>query len=141
MLILFDIDGTLANNTHRQHFIASNPKQWDAFFGALVHDVPMLPQISLLHALSACGYTPCFITGRPERYRDDTVAWLATHGMRRGRLYMRQNSDYASSPDFKQRVITHEIGLINVGLAIDDDPRVRAMLAGLRVPCLAPVGP
>jgi len=37
-VICWDIDGTLANITHRRQFVASHPKNWPAFNRAMVKD-------------------------------------------------------------------------------------------------------
>ena len=39
-IILCDIDGTVANNDHRQHFLEGK-KDWDGFFSELVNDQPI----------------------------------------------------------------------------------------------------
>tara|TARA_B100000795_G_C22636774_1_gene374842 strand:- start:55 stop:219 length:165 start_codon:yes stop_codon:yes gene_type:complete len=39
-IILCDIDGTVANNDHRQHFL-DGKKDWDGFFDALNKDKPI----------------------------------------------------------------------------------------------------
>ena len=39
-IILCDIDGTVANNDHRQHFLEGK-KDWDGFFSELVNDLPI----------------------------------------------------------------------------------------------------
>ena len=33
MISIFDIDGVLADATHREHHVTKKPKDWDAFFG------------------------------------------------------------------------------------------------------------
>ena len=38
MIAVFDIDGVLADPTHRQHHVAARPKDWDAFFAAVGGD-------------------------------------------------------------------------------------------------------
>jgi hydroxymethylpyrimidine pyrophosphatase-like HAD family hydrolase len=30
-MVVFDIDGTLADNEHRVHYLHNHPKNWDAF--------------------------------------------------------------------------------------------------------------
>lgn len=35
MDIIFDIDGTLADCSHRLHWIQSKPKNWNAFFAGM----------------------------------------------------------------------------------------------------------
>jgi hypothetical protein len=38
MLIVFDIDGTLANIEHRLHHVRSKPKNWPAFDAGIPND-------------------------------------------------------------------------------------------------------
>ena len=39
-VIVFDIDGTLANIEHRRAFVATKPKNWKAFNAGIVNDTP-----------------------------------------------------------------------------------------------------
>ena len=39
-VIVFDIDGTLANIEHRRSFVATKPKNWKAFNAGIVNDTP-----------------------------------------------------------------------------------------------------
>lgn len=51
--IVFDIDGTLADLSHRRHHVESRPKNWDAFFEDISEDKPNAPLRwlhSILHA-------------------------------------------------------------------------------------------
>ena len=74
-IILCDIDGTVANNDHRQHFLEGK-KDWDGFFDALDKDEPIYPIINKVIEENNSGREIIFITGRPERYRSTTHAWL-----------------------------------------------------------------
>lgn len=139
-VVIFDIDGTLADCEHRRHFIAQPPKKWKQYFAAMLHDTPMLPQIKLAHAFAECGYEIVYLTGRPERYRDDTAAWMQQHKLPIGKLLMRQESDKSPAPDFKRRVLQHEIGLDRIRMVVDDDPRVLGMLVLAGIPCMRPIG-
>jgi 2-hydroxy-3-keto-5-methylthiopentenyl-1-phosphate phosphatase len=40
-IVICDIDGTIANNDHRQHFLEGK-KDWDGFFSSLSEDKPIL---------------------------------------------------------------------------------------------------
>ena len=52
MRIVFDLDGTLANTAHRQHFLEKEPRNWDGFFEACDKDVPIWPALETLFALN-----------------------------------------------------------------------------------------
>lgn len=91
-LAVFDLDGTLADSGHRQHYLEGRRRDWNGFFSAAVDDPP-LPQGVRLALDSAESCEVRYLTGRPERCRRDTVAWLAEHGLPEGRVYMRREGD------------------------------------------------
>jgi hydroxymethylpyrimidine pyrophosphatase-like HAD family hydrolase len=64
-IVLCDIDGTVANNDHRQHLLKEF-KDWDKFFAALIDDKPIPKVIDLIKKYNLDGQKICFITGRPE---------------------------------------------------------------------------
>ena len=45
--IIFDMDGTLADVSHRKHFVENNPKNWEAFYKAMINDKPNSPVIMI----------------------------------------------------------------------------------------------
>ena len=80
--IIFDIDGTLANASHRIHHIKKQPKDWDAFFDGQADDKPHWHIVDTLLAFKSLSkYAVIFASGRPERYRKMTVAWLEKYGL------------------------------------------------------------
>ena len=74
-IILCDIDGTVADNSHRQYFLEGK-KDWDGFFSELVNDLPIQIIIDKVIQEQANGKEIVFLTGRPERYRYSTTLWL-----------------------------------------------------------------
>ena len=51
MICIFDIDGTLALNEHRQHYLTESPKNWKAFNAECGKDEPNLPIIEIYNSL------------------------------------------------------------------------------------------
>ena len=78
-MIICDIDGTIADISHRLHFIQEQPKDWDSFFAECIHDRPIIPVIEAVKRLSR-GSDLYFLTGRPESCRQDTVEWIRQQG-------------------------------------------------------------
>jgi hypothetical protein len=76
MDIIFDLDGTLADCSHRLHFIQNKPKNWKAFFDGMDSDAPIAPTIALAHSLYGSYDNLIFCTGRPVSHYDVTQAWL-----------------------------------------------------------------
>lgn len=77
----FDIDGTLADPSHRLHHIQKRPKDWDSFFAAVADDIPIehMRDLCRFLQLTIVGTKVVFLSGRPERTRFDTQRWLADH--------------------------------------------------------------
>jgi predicted secreted acid phosphatase len=89
---LFDIDGTVANLSHRLHHIQKAPKDWDAFFDACRDDTPIAAIVSLAVHLQSTS-TIVYVSGRSDRTRESTVWWLKQHGINNGPIYMRKEGD------------------------------------------------
>ncbi len=122
-LAVFDIDGVLADVSHRLHFLAGRRKDWDGFFAAAVDDPALAPGLALA-AESALECEVVYLTGRPERCRPDTLDWLARHGLPDGPLHMRSGTDRRparlAKPPLLQRVARGRV----VAVVVDDDPAV-----------------
>jgi len=94
---LFDIDGTLADITHRLHHIQGDKKNWDAFFADCVHDKPIEPLCDLARALMSTSLL-VFVSGRSDKVRAETQDWLLGAVGVTGPLYMRKAGD--RRPDY-----------------------------------------
>jgi len=84
MLIAFDIDGTLADLSHRLHWVKNLPANgkpdWEAFFARVRGDKPIPEMVELcndLHTVS--GTEVIFVSGRNEVCREDTEWWLKAY--------------------------------------------------------------
>jgi hypothetical protein len=77
MSYIFDIDGTIADCSHRLHFIAGPEKDWDSFKSheAIMADKPIGPVIEVFTRLAEY-HDITFITGRDESQRYSTELWL-----------------------------------------------------------------
>ena len=127
MLVVFDIDGTLADNHHRVHHVKSKPKNWPAYDAAIPDDTAIWPMAETFRALRLAGYDIIFVTGRSERSRKDTVHWLADHNLHGGeKLYMRAAGDFRHDDIVKCEIldqIIKEYGF-KPDIWFDDRPRV-----------------
>ena len=95
--VIFDIDGTFSDPEHRREH--AQKKDWEQFFQLLHLDPPIKPVIKTLRALQASHNYIVLVTGRPERYRYETIKWLEQNDVRHFKLYMRGDND--RRPDFK----------------------------------------
>ncbi|MFB8244393.1 hypothetical protein ACFC5X_04975 [Streptomyces sp. NPDC055952] len=122
-LAVFDLDNTLADTAHRQHFLESRPKDWDGFFAAAPQDGPLGEGIALVaEYVRRCEIV--YLTGRPERCRRDTLDWLAAQGLPEGRLYMRGDSDRRPARFTKLQTLRRLARTREVRVLVDDDELV-----------------
>ena len=93
---IFDIDGTLADCSHRlPHIVRTDgkPKDWDAFFAGMRDDPPIKAIVTLARACIRGGWIlPIYVTGRGDEHRAVTEQWLLANRLS-GPLYMRKVGD------------------------------------------------
>lgn len=129
--IICDIDGTLADITHRLHHVKTEgqKKDWGAFFAVSLLDAPRTEVISLVQS-KLKTHNVVLVSGRPDNYRDKTVQWLKLHRVSYQTLIMRKDSDSREDDIVKQDILDTYWPLDtkkNIELVIDDRPRVIAM--------------
>lgn len=118
--VIFDVDGTLADCTHRLHYVQRQKKDWDRFFAACDEDVPREEIVRLAQEL-ANGNAILIASGRPERLRKTTESWLTRYKIPFERIYLRGDSDRRADGTVKSEMIKqmHHHGF-QPWLAIDD---------------------
>jgi FMN phosphatase YigB (HAD superfamily) len=122
-LAVFDLDGTLADTRHRLPHLERRPKDWDAFFAAAKDD-QVLERGAALARESAAECEVVYVTGRPERCRADTLAWLERHGLPPGRLWMRTRDDRRPARTTKPELLRRLARGRTVRVVVDDDQLV-----------------
>ena len=126
MDFICDLDGTLCNIEHRRCFVATKPKNWNAFFGGIDNDTPNLPVLHIVQLLTPRnGHRLVLCSGRSEWRRPETVSWLDKWQVGYNALYMRKDKDYRSDDIVKLELLEkmREDGY-NPIAAIDDRKRV-----------------
>ena len=135
--IIVDIDGTIADCSHRQHHLQGDKKEWDLFFSELHLDEPIMPIIHLIEKLQCHGFSLLFCTGRSEKYRPATERWLIDHDLDPVYLYMRTDNDFREDAVIKSELLDkiYQDGFRPI-LAIDDRPAVVKMWRSRGLICL-----
>ncbi|HXG64952.1 MAG TPA: hypothetical protein VNO70_07575 [Blastocatellia bacterium] len=124
--VIVDIDGTLADVTHRLHHIRGKPKSWQKFFALMPEDKPVQKVIDQVLDL-AKEHNIYVVSGRPEDYRGVTADWLRLHQVPYKALYMRKAGDYRPDDVVKQEILDEHFDRENIELVIEDRPRVIRM--------------
>lgn len=79
-LYIFDLDGTLADGTHRNVFIEKiDPPNWRMYYAQCGSDTPIKPTIGLMRLLQRTGAEVWIVTGRSDEVRRETQSWLIHH--------------------------------------------------------------
>lgn len=104
MIYIFDIDGTLADLSHRLHFIQQKPKDWHGFFAACPDDAPIPAVIAIAKAL-APDFSIKLITGRSDEIREATALWLNQQGVFFSDLLMRKAGDHREDSIVKSELL------------------------------------
>lgn len=138
-VIIFDIDGTLADLRHRLHFIQNGKKDYDGFFDAMGDDTPIEPVVWLARKLGTSFGVIC-VSGRPDSHREQTSKWLKAHGLDIFNvvdIYMRKAGDYRPDHIVKREILDQiRADGYDPFLVIDDRPQVVEMWRSQGLVCL-----
>ena len=135
-VVIFDIDGTLADSYHRIHHIVKpkgEEKDWDAFDAEAHKDTPIPGMVELCtYMLGRSDLDVLFLTGRSDRTEKDTKQWLRRHGLAPRTwdlLQMRREGDNRHADIIKlERLQALKLHPGRVMTLFDDDTRVVSLL-------------
>jgi hypothetical protein len=142
--IIFDVDGTLANCEHRQHFVRSKPRNWKAFNSTIGDDSVHWDIVWLARLFYSVGCRILICTARTDDLREATKNWLDKKAGLEGiyeKIYMRGEKDYRDDSIVKRELLDE---IRNDGydpvMVLDDRDRVVKIWreAGLRCLQVAP---
>ena len=108
--VVVDLDGTVADCTHRLHFINGETKDWKGFYEACKDDKPIASMIDMVRALNERYYNVIFLTGRSELARNVTQEWLQVNNLwYYDDLIMRPLKDYRQDSVVKLEMLNNYI--------------------------------
>lgn len=147
-LYIFDLDGTLADLTHRLHFLQdkTDKLRWDKFHAACLQDKPKHSVIWLFNTLIAADADVWVFSGRSDIVRQQTVDWLAdntamgsdTIACNPNLLTMRKQGDYTEDHLLKASWVDNllEIDRKRLVCTFDDRQRVVDMWRERGITCM-----
>ncbi len=147
MILILDIDGTLADAAHRSHHVDKANPDWDSFLlpELVILDTVVQDSQRGVRLLSAIADKVIFLTGRNERLRACTTKWLKTHfgvDCTKDNLIMRPIDNMEKPTEFKGKALQtlkdyyvelSEFGVMPKFMAIDDDPFMMKIYRGLGI--------
>ena len=125
--LICDLDGTLALINNRNPFDAS----------ACADDELNTPVANTLRVFAKEGYKILLVSGREERFREQTITFLQKHDIPYHQLWMRQSKDYRKDSIIKSELFEAEIkNKYFIEFVLDDrDQVVELWRKELKLPC------
>jgi FMN phosphatase YigB (HAD superfamily) len=123
-IVIFDLDGTLSDDSHREHHIRNHPQNWEEYNKHQLLDPPNIAITKMFEVfLHSKSIKPVIITGRTERYRNKTVEWIKKHinlGDSFPDLFMKHNDDFRTGHFFKRETVEKLMINHDVLFVVDD---------------------
>lgn len=94
--VIFDLDGTICDVKHRRQYVATKPRNWDAWNAGLVNDNPIEPVKLIFESITQSfpNILKIIVSGRSDDYKMQTEKWLEDHGFKYDKIYMRKEGDH-----------------------------------------------
>lgn len=131
-LVVCDIDGTIADCSHRQHYVNGEKKDWKSFFAGIRDDEPRhdvyKKVLKLAKHTSGKNTALVLVSARPEDYREVTEQWLRDNGMEGYfTLIMRRKGDKRPDTEVKNDIYQRYLQQYDIVKVFDDRPSVIRM--------------
>lgn len=118
---VFDLDGTICDVRHRRQYVATKPRNWDAWNKGLINDVPNVAVQKVFQALRNDQEVDLIIvSGRSDDYKEQTIKWLTDNEIFYDEIYMRKYKDHRDDAVVKGE-IADEIEKTHQILGVFDD--------------------
>lgn len=133
LIAIFDLDGTLADISHRRHYVRKDENipnfkpNWKKFFEEVSKDKVREVVYDKLCDHVSQGHEIVICSGRPESTRVDTENWLRYNSIHHDRLIMRPNGDNRDDVILKQGFLDKLIDKSKIVYVADDRPKVVRM--------------
>lgn len=103
--VIFDVDGTLADTSKRQHYVQGPKKDWKSFFAEVHLDAPRQSIVELAVNFHALEYEIIVVSGRGLEIGIATEDWLRKYGVPYDHLFMRNSGDHRSDTIVKKEIL------------------------------------
>jgi len=143
--IICDLDGTLCNDDFRRETIkdivglgAWTEAEYTRYYELMHTDIPFDHVKEILHRFEH-DHKIFFVTGRPERFRGQTISWIKTHTNLKNDpiMYMRPDRDFRHDIIIKTEIYEKWIKPdYDVVFVLEDRTRVVKMWRDLGLYCL-----
>lgn len=138
-IVIFDIDGTLADCEERSRLAAKEKCfDWGVFMDRelILKDKPFEQICLMANLLHFDDFDIYLVSGREETCRDITESWLEKNRVKYKKLHMRKEKDYRPDTIVKKEIYDEHFKDKNVFCVFDDRNSVVNMWRSLGLVCL-----
>lgn len=128
MILITDIDDVVSSTGWRKASLVDG--DFDAYHSLSLKDPPNLMIIDLINAAHNSGHRTIAITGRPEKFRGITNAWMVQNKVKIDEIIMRPDDNFMTSPDLKLHLLKQLLDPIAKMLILEDRTDVTTALRG-----------
>ncbi|HSI21986.1 MAG TPA: HAD family acid phosphatase [Methylophilaceae bacterium] len=134
-IVIFDIDGTLADVSERIHHLRKTPRNWPDFFAGMAQDKAVHAMVRLCNLLFEAGMRIVLCSGRSEEHRAVTEQWLEREGVKYHELRLRKDRDRRSDVIAKREML-QGLDKSRILFVVEDRARVVEMWRAEGLVCL-----
>jgi hypothetical protein len=137
-IVVFDLDGTVADITHRLHLVQTGTPNWPRFFKECVNDVPKEWALFLALGMAAIGKKIVVVSARSQEVQKETEEWFAKHwkDIPYELNLIRPQGDYTPDDDMKRAWLNASGIKDRILFIVDDRTRVVDMWRAEGLTCL-----
>ena len=137
---IFDLDNCISNDSWRKDIIdfkteGMHNERWHEYHSLC--NLDKYENKPFVDQELSFGNKIVIITGRPERYRNQTIGWLDAHGIPYSSLMMRGDKDKRTSADVKKELLLrfcNDNAPVEIQVAFDDRQDIIDMYKDIGVP-------
>ena len=134
-VVIFDLDGTLADCQHREHYIKESPKNWDMFYSECDKDTVIESTASIFRLLKRNGYKVDILTGRRDTEHTKTMKWLMDNDLLPHTLRMRPARQWCKDTQLKQEWLDKYYSIDEIKGWFEDRKQVVDMVRSNGITC------
>lgn len=122
-ILIFDIDGCLADDRHRRHHVIGKQRNYDAYHSMCRYDVPTKHIVEFKSLIEKSQYV--IMTGRPAEHYNTTWLWFKFWASYMPEnIFMRPTGDKTPAAELKRQWVREMVANgIKIDAAYDDDKR------------------
>lgn len=106
--IIVDLDGTLADISHRKKHVEGKKKDWKNFNSNIIKDELNVWCREIMNRMKTDHHI-IIVSGRTDSLKKETIMWLEKHQVHYDELLMRKDKDFRGDEIIKKEIYLRDI--------------------------------